>query len=98
MNAKQTQVAKVLDRYSLALNRGGEDGIMAGDIFTIGSKDVIDPETGENLGRYGKLRVKVTDVYPKFCVAETYRILMSNERDSEITVEVGDPALPWPTT
>lgn len=91
-----TQVAQLLDQFSLALNRGSENGVMAGDIYTIGSKDIIDPETGEHLGRYGKLRVKVTDVYPKFCVAETYRILTSDERESKVEVEVGDPALLWP--
>lgn len=89
------QVAKVLDRYSLVLNRGGNHGIMAGDIFTIGSGDIIDPETGETLGQYGKLRVKVTDVHPKFCVAETYRILMPDDRESQVVINIGDPALPW---
>lgn len=89
-----TQVAKILDCYSVALNRGSEHGVTAGEIYTIASTDVIDPETGENLGRYSKLRVKVTDVYPKFCVAETYRIPMSGE-DREFTVNIGDPAIPW---
>lgn len=91
-----TQVAKVLDRYSLVLNQGSEHSVMAGDIYTIGSGDIIDPETGDNLGQYGKMRVKVTEVYPKFCVAETYRILMSDDRDTKVAINVGDPALLWP--
>jgi hypothetical protein len=79
----------------MALNRGQEHGVMAGDIYTVASDDIIDPETGENLGGYSRLRVKVIEVYPKFCVAETYRIVGRGERP-EVTVRIGDPALPWP--
>lgn len=89
-----TRVAKVIDEYSLALNRGDDHGIMVGDVFSVGSQPIIDPETGEDLGSYPKVRVKVVHVHPKFCVAVTYRSV-SNVRDAVVTVDIGDPAEPW---
>jgi hypothetical protein len=88
------RVAKVIDKYGLAINRGRDHGIMAGDVFSVGSQPIIDPETGEDLGSYPKVRVKVVHVHPKFCVAETYRSV-SNVRDAVVTVGIGDPAEPW---
>jgi hypothetical protein len=73
------QVAEILDLYSLIINRGQEAGVKEGMIFAVigFGGDVIDPESGQSLGPkpIEKLRVKVREVYPKFSIAETYRIV-----------------------
>ncbi|WP_141120206.1 hypothetical protein [Mycobacterium malmoense] len=73
------KVAEIIDRHTLIINRGEDHGVTSGMIFRVMGMggDVIDPETGDSLGPkpFEKLRVKVTEVYPKFCVAETYRIV-----------------------
>lgn len=73
------KVAEILDRYTLAINRGSDDGVQAGMIFAVmgSGGDIIDPETKKSLGPrpIEKLRVRVIDVYEKFSVAETYRII-----------------------
>jgi len=73
------KVADIEDRFILLINKGENDGVELGMIFAIMDPDgapVIDPDTGDELGRRDteKLRVKVIDVYPRFCRAETYRM------------------------
>ncbi|OHU30926.1 hypothetical protein [Mycobacteroides franklinii] len=73
------KVADIVDRYSVLVNKGDEAGVEVGMIFSvIGATGtaVRDPETGEDLGTLPieKARIRVTEVYSKFCQAETYRI------------------------
>lgn len=84
------KVAKILGPFSLALNEGAAHGVKMGTIYAIHSEDVIDPETGANLGRYPKLKVKVTEVYERFCVAETYLMVPGDRFLAE--VNIGDSA------
>lgn len=47
-------VAKVIDEYTVVINRGSSDGVKVGDIykvFYLSDEDIIDPETGESLGK-----------------------------------------------
>lgn len=79
------KVAEVVDQYTLLINRGSEQGVEIGDIWSIldiNPIEVRDPDTQDIIGtRYReKLRVKVTSVDPRYCTAETYR---------KITVESG---------
>jgi len=73
------KVADILDKYTLVINRGSEQHVRAGMIFAVMGQggQIIDPETKTPLGPrpVEKLRVKVTDVYDRYCVAETYRIV-----------------------
>jgi hypothetical protein len=73
------KVAEILDRYTLAINRGVDDGVEIGMIFAVigAGGEIIDPDTDKPLGPrpVEKLRVKVTDVYEKFSVAQTYRLV-----------------------
>lgn len=73
------QVAEVLDKYRLVINRGQTSGVEVGMIFAVMGfgGDILDPETKESLGPkpIEKLRLKVTDVYEKFSVAETFRVV-----------------------
>ncbi|WPH57697.1 hypothetical protein [Mycobacterium phage WXIN] len=83
------KVAALLDSYTVAVNRGRGSGVGVGTILCIGSRSIIDPETGADLGPYEKLRVNVTEVHERFCVAETYRLTWTKE--SQVEVSVGDP-------
>lgn len=65
------QVAKVLDTYRVAINRGAAQGITHGAVLHI-AEDIIDPETGGVLGTAPDLLVRVTDVHERYCVAETF--------------------------
>lgn len=69
------KVAKILDEYRAAITRTGGPPLYHGDILVIGSDDVVDPETGEVIGKLPAVRVKVSEVYDKFVVAETYRLV-----------------------
>ena len=60
---------------------------MTGDLLCITS-DVIDPETGDVIGQYPNLRLKVTEVYPRFCVAETYRLVRGDDNNRVVTVNL----------
>lgn len=71
------QVALIEDDYTLVINRGAESGLAVGMIFAVqsGAGQVItDPESGRELGRIGreKLRVRVFDVQPLFARAHTF--------------------------
>ncbi len=70
MNERKTTVAKVVDRYTVILNKGARDGIRTGQrflIYAFGDEDIIDPETKENLGRVEIVKGtgKVTHVQDK---------------------------------
>lgn len=81
------QVARVLDRYTVAVNGGAEAGIAVGDELRI-AENIVDPETGEVIGVYPDMRVRVTEVFPRFCVAQTFRITVGD--DAVVTVNIGD--------
>ena len=70
------QIAKVLNPYTVVINRGKMDGVeedMRFVIYKLGD-DIIDPETGDSLGEleYVKAKVKITYVAEKYSIAETY--------------------------
>lgn len=46
------KVAKIIDEYTLVLNKGGRDGIKVGQRFLIYSigDEILDPDTKESLG------------------------------------------------
>lgn len=72
------KVARILNSRHVALNIGSNNGVCPGMNFDILDpiEDVIlDPDTGEALGsfRRPKVRVRVTIVQGKMCLAETYR-------------------------
>jgi hypothetical protein len=82
------KVAKFLDAHSLAVTRGINHGVKIGDVVAI-TVDILDPETGEFLGSMERIRLKVADAFPQFCVAETYR-LVTDEREKIVAVDIGD--------
>lgn len=73
------KIADIVDRHSVLVNKGDDAGVEVGMIFSvIGATGtaVRDPETGDDLGTLPieKARIRVTEVYSKFCQAETYRV------------------------
>ena len=56
---KNMRVVKVIDRSHIVINVGASDGISYTDrfvVFAVDSDDIIDPETGENLGKVEYIR------------------------------------------
>ncbi|MBO0679422.1 hypothetical protein JRC04_18325 [Mycolicibacterium sp. S2-37] len=100
------QVALVEDDYTLVINRGGDAGVVPGMVFavySVGAQVITDPESGRELGRLSreKLRVRVFDVQPLFARAHTFVRtddfygLLGLSFDAEphedvVTVDVGD--------
>lgn len=98
------QVALIEDDHTLVINRGTEAGVRPGMVFAVNSITgpvVTDPETGRELGRLSreKLRVRVFDAQPLFARAHTfaetndfYGLLQIPFVSSEdvVTVDVGD--------
>jgi hypothetical protein len=77
-NRSEAKVAKILTERELVLNRGTDSGIEIGMRFAIqnmNGQNIVDPETGEDLGSldFSKTIVKIIDVYPKMSVAKTFR-------------------------
>lgn len=72
------KVARILNSREVAINRGSKDRVREGmyfDILDPVSEDIQDPDTGEVLGSVSrpKVRVKVTRVEDRLCVASTYK-------------------------
>ncbi|QEA54585.1 hypothetical protein [Leuconostoc citreum] len=72
--AYKTHVAKILNEKSIILAAGWHDGIDKGDEFNIVEigKEVKDDSTGEILGTYDRIKVKVeiTEIYESFSIAQ----------------------------
>lgn len=50
---KQAKVIKILDEYTLVINKGSEDTVKIGDVclvYQLDNEELIDPDTKENLG------------------------------------------------
>ena len=72
------KVARVLNDREVAINRGAVDGVESGMEFNILASDVQkiqDPDTNEYLGsiQRPKASVRVTLVYDRLSVAETFK-------------------------
>ena len=73
-------VAKVIDRQTVVLNKGAQDGISEGNKFVVFSlgEEVHDPKTGESLGILEEVKGKgkVVHVQDRVCTIETYEFDM----------------------
>jgi hypothetical protein len=69
------RVIRILDKQTLVLSVGSEHGVENGMQFNIysPSEQIIDPETGEDLGGYRQRKATVVarTPYPKFTIAVT---------------------------
>jgi hypothetical protein len=69
------RIAAILDKTTVVINRGTDEGVQRGTEFYIYSKlgPFRDPDTGEDLGATTQIwgKVEATIVEKKFCVART---------------------------
>ena len=98
------QVALVEDDHTLVINRGTQAGVTVGMVFAVNASTgrvITDPETGTELGRLSreKLRVRVFDAQPLFARAHTFVVtddfygllqIPFVATDDVVTVDVGD--------
>lgn len=70
------KVAKIIDIYSVVINKGSIDGVEDEMRFIIYDKgeEIFDPDTLMSLGNleYVKAKVKITYVSENYSIAETY--------------------------
>ena len=76
MTGIEGKVAKIIDVYTVVINRGLAHGVEEDMRFVIyePGEEIKDPEGGDLLGKfeYVKAKVEVVDVQEKFSTAETY--------------------------
>lgn len=77
------KVASIINERELAINIGATNGVLVGMKFKILANmpiDIVDPETNESLGQFDreKVRVEAVDIYPKYSVCRTYKIIASD--------------------
>ena len=81
------KVANVINRRELIINRGSEHGVVEGMVFKVMDLNlrVMDPESKEILGTLEreKIRVRVSEVQPRFSIARTYE-----------TYQIAEPSIP----
>jgi hypothetical protein len=82
--SENARVIRIIDESRLILNVGTQDGIQRGDEFGIYTPtvEIVDPESGENLGRY---RERKTTVRANF-VADRYTIASPPPKYSGFTM------------
>jgi len=85
-------VVKILNDYKLVINRGERDGIKLGQrflIYNLDKKNIIDPETEENLGRLEIVRGtgKVINLQEKLATIES----LTKARSDRTVIKRRDP-------
>ncbi|WP_049825797.1 hypothetical protein [Tsukamurella paurometabola] len=70
-------VARIIDDFSLVINRGSKHGVRTGmkfEVLDTDWADIVDPETDEVIGSMPmvKATLKASDVYEKMAVLETF--------------------------
>ncbi len=71
-------VVRVIDSYTLVLNKGSDHGVKKGDsflVYFVEEEDIKDPVTGESLGNLEIVRGSgsVTHVQEKMCTIKSNR-------------------------
>lgn len=79
------KVLQVIDEYSVAINKGERDGVYSGQIFLIyhlSTNDMIDEDTGENLGKieYVIGKGKVTHLQEKIATIKSIETSTSSRK------------------
>lgn len=91
------RVARVIDEYTVVLNKGSVDGVQRNDkflIYGVGG-DVIDPETGESLGALETVRgtVRVEHLQERVCTVRSNQIITIPGRKRTIERKPGSLSL-----
>lgn len=89
------KVAQILNDREVAINRGLNDDVELGMKFNIlsHSQEIKDPDTQETLGAIDRVKVavRVTSVYDKMSVAETFELRRVNVGGNGIGIGVFTP-------
>lgn len=86
------KVAKILDQTRVVVTTEAYE-LHPGDVLIVNSEKITDPTSGESLGQLPTLRAKVTEVFPKFVVAETYPLIPTEPTKKSTGVSVGDSVI-----
>ncbi len=83
-------VVKVIDKFTIVINRGSEHGVSKGNqflVYYVDPEDLIDPETGENLGKLEIVRGTgtATHVQPKISTIKSNRKISKGRVVRKIT-------------
>lgn len=103
------KVARKITGRELAINRGSDSGVEVGmlvQVLDTRAEDIIDPDTGENLGSIRRIKksLNITKVTDKLSLARADRTGIGaigamfepdNVRDELGEVGVGDPVEIW---
>ena len=78
-------VARILDNYTVVINRGSEHGVAKDQRFQIyiySEEEIIDPENGESLGRLEIVKGtgKVVHIQPKMATLKSTEESVTTER------------------
>jgi len=77
MQGIEGKVAKIIDEYTVVINKGSDNGVEENMRFIIyeKGKEIIDPDSKESLGyfEYVKGKVKVDVVNEKYSIAKSYQ-------------------------
>jgi hypothetical protein len=80
--AIEGKVAAILNEREIIINKGSDAGVVPNMIFGIleVTEGIKDPDTGEDLGKFEfiKIKVKAVDVQPKLAVCRTYETYQIN--------------------
>ncbi|SHK62340.1 hypothetical protein SAMN05216369_2505 [Marinobacter antarcticus] len=80
MSTFPAAVVKIIDDFTLVINRGSEHGVSKGNhflVYYVDSDEIIDPETGESLGALEIVRGTgtATHVQPKLTTIKSNRVV-----------------------
>ena len=83
------KVAGILSEHQLVLNVGTNDGLSRGDRFVIFEPGdvILDPDTGENLGRVERIKAEVEVTHVQERIATVESVIMIAE-DPAVLSEV----------
>ena len=79
------KIAEILNTRELVINRGSDHGVVPDMVFAVMEPhlSIVDPDTEEPLGdlKREKIRVRVSETYPRFSLARTYQTYRELNRD-----------------
>lgn len=79
------RVVEIIDPYRIVINRGALDGVKIGQrllVYGLSAADLVDPETGQNLGRLEIVRGvgQVTHVQDRMATVSSARTAPGSKR------------------
>ena len=83
-------VVKVIDEYTVIINKGSNDGIKYGQkflIYSISEESIIDPSTGEDLGKLETVKGTARIEH----LQDRMATLVSNKHENEVAKIIRKP-------